>query len=83
MDGVTVLDLGERQCGIVSFDTDNEQPAELAEQLRKNQVNISVTDTASARLDLGRRNIRELARASVHYFNTESEIDYCCSLLKQ
>jgi cysteine desulfurase / selenocysteine lyase len=83
LDGVTVLDLGERQCGIVSFDTAHERPTDLAQRLRQKQVNISVTDTASARLDLGRRNIRELARASVHYFNTESEIDYLCSLLKQ
>ena len=81
MDGVTVLDLGERQCGIVSFDTAHERPTDLAQRLRQERVNISVTDTASARLDLGRRNILELARASVHYFNTESEIDYFCSLL--
>jgi len=82
IDGITVLDLGERQCGIVSFDTIHERPTDLAERLRKEQVNISVTDTASARLDLGRRNIEELARASVHYFNTESELDYFCSLLE-
>ena len=83
MDCITVLDLGERQCGIVTFTSAHERPTDLAQRLRQDQVNISVTDTASARLDLGQRNIEELARASVHYFNTESEIDYFCRLLQR
>ena len=81
IDGVTVSDLGKRQCGIVTFATANERPSQMVQRLRTEQVNMSFTDQASARLDLGRRNIAELARASVHYFNTESEIDRVCSLV--
>lgn len=81
IEGVTVSDLGERQCGIVTFATAFERPSELVRRLRHEQVNMSVTDQASARLDLGRREIAELARASVHYFNTESEVDHFCSLV--
>jgi selenocysteine lyase/cysteine desulfurase len=32
-------------------------------------------DAASARLDLDARGITEMVRASVHYFNTDEEID--------
>ncbi|MEE8576260.1 MAG: aminotransferase class V-fold PLP-dependent enzyme [candidate division Zixibacteria bacterium] len=82
IDGVVVRDLGERKCGIVTFESTFEQPAQLARRLRKEQVNISVTEQSSARLDMGPRNIAALARASVHYFNTESEIDRVCSLIR-
>ena len=82
IDGITVSDLGDRQCGIVTFETTFESPTELVQRLRQKQVNLSVTGQASARLDLGRRNIEELARASVHYFNTKSEIDHVCSLIR-
>ena len=81
IDGVSVCDLGDRRCGIVSFETSFESPTELVRRLRQKHVNLSATDQASARLDLGRRNIEELARASVHYFNTKSEIDHVCSLI--
>ena len=81
VDGITVADLGKRQCGIVTFETAFERPSALVRRLRHERVNFSVTDQASARLDLGPRGIEELARASVHYFNTESEIDHFCSLL--
>jgi cysteine desulfurase / selenocysteine lyase len=83
IDGVTVRDLGERKCGIVTFESTLEQPSQLARRLRSEQVNISVTEQSSARLDLGPRNIAALARASVHYFNTESEIDRVCSLIRR
>jgi cysteine desulfurase/selenocysteine lyase len=83
IDGITVSDLGKRQCGIVTFETAFESPAELVQRLRQKKVNLSTTEQASARLDLGRRDIAELARASVHYFNTESEIDRVCSLISR
>lgn len=82
IDGVTVRDRGERQCGIVTFESASERPSQLARRLRDERINISVAETSSARLDLGSRNIAALARASVHYFNTESEIDRFCSLIR-
>jgi len=83
MDGVTVHDLGMRQCGIVTFESRAEEPIKLAQRLRGNRINVSVTERSSARLDLESRNIASLVRASAHYFNTEEEIDYVCSLLQQ
>ncbi len=74
IDGVELLDQGERKCGIVTFRTERESASNLAARLRAARVNVSVTDTASARLDLEARGIDELARASVHYYNTDDEI---------
>lgn len=78
--GISVADLGERRCGIVTFESAHETPADLARRLREARVNISVTDRESARLDFEQRNIAELARASVHYFNTEAEVERFCRL---
>jgi len=81
IDGIEVADLGERQCGIVTFAANFEKPSDMAVRLRTNKVNTSVSEKTSAQLDLGRRDIEELLRASVHYFNTESEIDRFCELV--
>ena len=75
IDGVDVLDQGERRGAIVTFRKTSETATALAARLRTQGVNISVTDTASARLDLGARGLDEIARASVHYFNTDEEIE--------
>jgi cysteine desulfurase/selenocysteine lyase len=82
IDGITVSDLGEQQCGIVTFETAFERSTELVQRLRLERVNMSITEQSSARLDLGQRDIAELARASVHYFNTNSEIDHVCNLMR-
>jgi selenocysteine lyase/cysteine desulfurase len=38
-------------------------------------MNVSISSVEYARLDLGHRGTGPLVRASVHYFNTEDEID--------
>ena len=81
IDGVEVLDQGGRRSGIVTFRKADEVAADLAARLRRERVNVSVTETSSARLDLGSRKIDELVRASVHYFNTEEEIGRVAELI--
>ena len=56
-----------------------ESPEDIAKRLiADNRINISVTYREYAQLDLGRRGLRAVARASVHYFNTEAEVnDFC------
>jgi cysteine desulfurase/selenocysteine lyase len=73
--GVTLRDLGTRRCGIVTFTVDNEDPFELAARLRAEAINISVSTIDFARYDLGRRGLDAVARVSVHYYNTEDELD--------
>jgi selenocysteine lyase/cysteine desulfurase len=48
---------------------------EVQRRLAESGVNTSVTYASSARFDLPRRGLRELVRASVHYYNTEDELD--------
>ena len=75
VDGVTVHDLGQDKCGIVTFTKDGVSPPDLANRLLEKHMNISVSGMTSARLDLGARGLDAIARASVHYFNTDEEID--------
>lgn len=72
---VTVQDLGRKKCGIVTFEKQGESASKLAARLLAKGINVSVTDLFSARLDFTERGLDELLRASVHYFNTENEID--------
>jgi cysteine desulfurase / selenocysteine lyase len=70
-----VRDLGEHWCGIVTFTIDGVDPFALAAQLRELQVNISVSTIDFARRDFEARGLEAVARASVHYYNTEDELD--------
>jgi selenocysteine lyase/cysteine desulfurase len=81
--GIVVRDLGRHRCGIVTFTKENESAPAIQQRLASHRINISVTHARYARLDLDSRGIKELARASVHYFNTEAEIDRFCTHLLQ
>lgn len=72
--GVDVHDLGLKKCGIVTFTKQNAPATLMSDQLRAIKMNVSVSTLESARLDLGPRKLDKLVRASVHYFNTEDEI---------
>lgn len=76
---VTLHDLGKRKCGIVTFTKDGTTPQDITAGLRARSMNISVSNRTSAQLDLGPRNLDYLARASVHYYNTEDEITRFCA----
>jgi selenocysteine lyase/cysteine desulfurase len=81
--GISVCDLGEKQCGIVSFRKDSEPATMLARRLREAHIYVSVTDLTSARIDFAARVIDSLLRASVHYFNTDAEVDRFVEAVKQ
>jgi selenocysteine lyase/cysteine desulfurase len=79
--GVAVHDLGQNRCGIVTFTRKGETASDIQKRLRTHGVNISVSTARYARLDLDPRGLDELARASVHYFNTEEEVETFCKIL--
>ncbi len=73
--GLKLADLGRRQCGIVTFTVAGRDPRDICLQLRERGINVSVSLQEYARLDLEARGIPSLVRASVHYYNTEEEIE--------
>jgi selenocysteine lyase/cysteine desulfurase len=79
--GVTVHDLGRVRCGIVTFTYEPHSAPAVMRWLRQNRVSVRVTDRLAARLDMERRGLNELVRASVHYYNTEAEIARFCEIL--
>ncbi len=81
VDGVRVHDQGRRRCGIVTFTVDGISATDVQRHLAGHGVNTSVSRTDAARWDLDARKLSELVRASVHYYNTEDEIERLISAL--
>jgi selenocysteine lyase/cysteine desulfurase len=70
-----VRDLGIVRGGIVSFTVRDVEPARIKAALRAASINVSVSPARGTLLDMQARGLREVVRASVHYYNTEAELD--------
>jgi cysteine desulfurase / selenocysteine lyase len=81
--GVRVRDEGVRRCGIVTFTVDGVPATEVSARLRAARINTSVSPMEYARFDLAARGLPDVVRASVHYYNTEDELDRLCAVLRQ
>lgn len=73
--GATVRDIGQEQCGIVTFTLDGVDPFAVKQRLRAQAINLSVSSPDSTLLDSARRDLPPVFRASVHYYNDAGEID--------
>ena len=81
--GITVHDIGEVKSGIVSFTVEGKSAAEVKTYLHRQGINISWMGIPNSYLDMTTRNLKEIARASVHYYNTEEEIEVFTATLKE
>jgi selenocysteine lyase/cysteine desulfurase len=72
--GVTVHDLGREQCGIVTFTVAGVPADDVRSALSVQAINVSVSTAPNNRLDMEPRGLRDLVRASVHYYNDEAEV---------
>jgi selenocysteine lyase/cysteine desulfurase len=79
--GITVRDLGEQRCGLVSFTVDSQNPDVIQHKLAERRINVSTSTLFSTRLDMETRGLEELVRASVHYYNSEPEVERFCDTL--
>ncbi len=73
--GVVVHDKGRVKGGIVTFSVAGRSAREVKEALLHQGINLSVSMLVSTRIDMEERGLDEIVRASVHYFNTEDELD--------
>ncbi len=76
--GVIVRDRGINQCGIVTFTVDGNTPEKIMRLLAEHHINVSVAERSSTLLDMDARDLTTMVRASVHYYNTEQEVEQFC-----
>ncbi|MFT7270283.1 MAG: selenocysteine lyase/cysteine desulfurase [Candidatus Endobugula sp.] len=72
---VSLHDISEVKSGLVSFTVEGFSAGEVKAYLAQHSINISWNDVSNTYLDMTNRGLKEVARASVHYYNTEKEID--------
>jgi cysteine desulfurase/selenocysteine lyase len=76
--GIIVRDRGVTQCGIVTFSVEDKNPDEIKLALGKQHINVSVTRRGSTLLDMDARELQSMVRASVHYYNSDDEVERFC-----
>ncbi len=73
--GVRLHDIGRRRCGIVSFSIDGVDAGQVETELRRRDINVSISTPSGTLIDATRRDLPDLVRASVHYYNEDAELD--------
>jgi selenocysteine lyase/cysteine desulfurase len=75
---VIVRDRGTTQCGIVTFTIEGHDPEDIQRELATSHINVSVSVRSGALLDMDDRKLTSVVRASVHYYNSEEEVERFC-----
>ena len=75
LQGFQVHELNEPRSGIVTFSKTGTAAGALQKRLSQQGINTSTSKKANARLDLDRETQGDVIRASLHYYNTSSEIE--------
>ena len=83
IDGITLTDQGAVQCGIITFMAVQKDPNTIKTELSKRNINVSVSDGSGSLVSFVQRDLTEVVRASVHYFNTEDEIETFIAALNE
>jgi selenocysteine lyase/cysteine desulfurase len=79
---VTLHDNGSLKGGIVMFSLKGWDPPDVRDYLHQHQINVWASSGPGSLIDFQTRGLQSLIRASVHYFNTEEEIDRMATILK-
>ena len=75
---VIVRDRGITQCGIVTFTLEGHDPEDIKRTLTASHINVSVAMRNGALLDMDAKKLTSAVRASVHYYNSEEEVERFC-----
>lgn len=81
--GVTVTDLGAEKCGIVTFTKAGETPLAIRDRCIAKGINISASSGSGSRVGFERRGLDSVVRASVHYVNSDEDIDRFVAEIRQ
>jgi len=73
--GIEVLDRGKIKSGIVTFRSGRISAEKIKKRLREKAINTSVAVRSHTLIDMEERQIDTALRASIHYYNTEEEIE--------
>ena len=72
---ISVHERSGNYSGIVTFSKQGESAESIKQRLADQKINTSVSKRSNARLDLDQENLDSVVRVSVHYYNTEKEMD--------
>ena len=72
---IEIRDSGLERCGIVCFTVEGKAPQEIRSALNAKGINVWVSAPQDSRLEHDVQGMPEFVRASVHYYNSEDEID--------
>jgi cysteine desulfurase/selenocysteine lyase len=75
IDGITVHDTGEQKCGIVTFSVRGVGSSHVKSGLAEKKIHVSVGLAKSTLIYMNRNSLSTVVRASIHYYNTEEEIN--------
>jgi selenocysteine lyase/cysteine desulfurase len=75
--GAKVHDLGPTRCGIVTFTLPGLGADRVKMELASRGINVTVSLGQSTRLEMQPRGLDKVVRASLHYYNSDDEIDFC------
>lgn len=79
--GIIVHDSGDRLSGIVAFSVNDVESSEVKLRLAQIGINVSVGGAQATPIYMGKSRLSAILRASVHYYNTEEEINTLCQEL--
>lgn len=83
INGITVHDMGDEKSGIVTFSVAGIESAAIKAKLAEKGINTSVGLAKSTMIYMNKNHLASVVRASVHYYNTDAEIDMMCAVLKE
>ncbi|AEV98053.1 aminotransferase V [Niastella koreensis] len=82
IDGIVVHDQGDVLCGIVTFSATGIAAKDIRAKLATKNINVHIGLAHSTLYYMNRKGLNDIVRASVHYYNTEEEIEMVCRELR-
>lgn len=79
--GIVVHDKGDVRCGIVTFSVVGADAALVKRTLAEGRINVSIGLAKSTPIYMDKHHLDNVIRASIHYYNTEEEINLLCRVL--